>query len=87
MTKDYSGFTHDRLAVHANEGWDLANKRTEQLREAVEALRGAAYVVECWSKVLRQDAAQNPNLKDMTLVLEWAEHMFPEEGESIHDLL
>ena len=77
MTK-YGDLTLEQLSKHAAEGWELANKRTEQLRQAVEALRGAEFVIQCWARGRGEDYTGNINLKEMQAVLKWGKQMFPE---------
>jgi hypothetical protein len=80
------GMTHDRLRAHATEGWNLANTRADQLREAVEALRGAEFVIEAWGRRLGENWQSNINVKNLLKVMAWAKTMFPEPGESLHDI-
>jgi hypothetical protein len=79
IPEKYTGVTREQLASHADEGWALANKRTEQLREAIEALRGADFVIQAWGMRLEEETNTNVNLKKMYQVLVWANCMFPEE--------
>lgn len=75
------------LSKHADEGWGLATHRTKQLRQAVEALRGADHVLNCWAHRLGEDHTKNVNLRELREVLEWAERMFPKPEGSLHDLV
>lgn len=78
----YEGVSFEKLSSHADEGWDLANRRTVQLREAVEALRGAEYVINAWAYRLGDDWKNNVNLQDMIKVLGWGKKMFQDRDEN-----
>lgn len=72
----YEDMPRGDLVQLSDEGWQLANKRTQQLREAVEALRVADRFLE--SRGSHLEANADVNLKKMYEVLAWAKQMFPE---------
>lgn len=83
---DYKGLSFEKLAKHADEGWALANHRTVQLREAMEALLDAEHSMECLMRRLGDDPVMNGNFATIQKVLGWGKRMFPGPGESLHDI-
>lgn len=86
MSKPYEDMSLEALRAHCLEGWALANTRTRQLREAVQALKGAEHVIICWARPMEKDYTANVNLQEMMKVLEWGRKMFPDPEDSLHEV-
>jgi hypothetical protein len=81
----YEGISFETLAKHADEGWSLANTRTAQLREAIQALKGARRMINYPGELA--DIIECTSYQVLMKVLAWGERMFPEPGESLHDVV